>query len=159
MGEVNIPNRVGRGQCGASLIEMIIVIAVVSSVVLFIAGALLTLVKSSRSTEVTTQLESAITSYSEYLDNAGYSGDCDSPGDFATVSPVFEPGVRAVLGAWEVPYRIGVSVTEVEYWDRDSEVYTTSCPDDGARRLTVSATLDGVTRTAEVVQRDPARKP
>lgn len=147
------PHRVGRprGQDGASLVEVLVVIAVLIPIVLAATLGLLTTARLATSTKVSQELNAAAASLAESLKEVAYVA-CAEPGDY-----------DGVAGLWEPPAdsSISIDVQTVEYWDQSSADYVSSCPpgDDGAQLITVELTdLDGDTQLS-VVKRDPAASP
>ena len=143
------PNRAlrCRGQGGVSLIEVLVVLAVLIPVVLAATLGLLTSARLATSTKVSQELNAAAASFGESLKEVAYV-DCAVPSDY-----------DGAAGLWEPPAdsSITIQIQTVEYWEQSSVDYASSCPeaDQGAQRITFElADLDSDTRLT-VVKRDP----
>ena len=136
-----------RGEEGVSLVEVLVVVAVLVPVVLAATLGLLTSARLATNTKVSQELNAAAASFSESLKQVAYV-DCAVPGDY-----------DGVVGLWVPPADsfITIEIQTVEYWDQASVDYGSSCPaaDQGAQRSTFElADLDRDTRLT-VVKRDP----
>ena len=136
-----------RGESGVSLIEVLVVLAVLIPVVLAATLGLLTSARLAASTKVSQELNAAAASFAESLKEAAYV-DCAVPGDY-----------DGAAGLWEPPAdsSITIEIRTVEYWEQSSVDYGSSCPgaDQGAQRITFElADVDSETRLT-VVKRDP----
>lgn len=140
-----------RGESGASLIEVLVVIAVLIPVVLAATLGLLTSARLATNTKVSQELNAAAASFGESLKEVAYV-DCAIPSDF-----------DGAAGLWEPPAdsSITIAIQTVEYWEQSSVDYVSGCSstDEGAQRITFElADLDGDTRLT-VVKRDPDGHP
>lgn len=140
-----------RGQDGVSLIEVLVVIAVLIPVVLAATLGLLTSARLATNTKVSQELNAAAASFGESLKEVAYV-DCAVPG-----------GYDGAAGLWDPPAdsSITIGIQTVEYWEQSSGDYVSSCPatDEGAQRITFElADLDSDTRLT-VVKRDPDAYP
>lgn len=140
-----------RGEGGVSLIEVLVVIAVLIPVVLAATLGLLTSARLATNTKVSQELNAAAASFGESLKEVTYV-DCAIPGDF-----------DGAAGLWEPPAdsSITIEIQAVEYWEQSSADYVSSCPstDEAAQRITFElADLDSDTRLT-VVKRDPDAYP
>ena len=143
------PNRAlrCRGESGVSLIEVLVVIAVLIPVVLAATLGLLTSARLATNTKVSQELNAAAASFGESLKEVAYV-DCAVPGDYDGAAGLWEPPADSF---------ITIQIETVEYWEQSSVDYVSSCPaaDQGAQRITFElADLDSDTRLT-VVKRDP----
>jgi prepilin-type N-terminal cleavage/methylation domain-containing protein len=146
-----------RAQHGFVLIEVVVSLALVGSVVLALAGALLMLVNSTRSTSEQQQIQLALSAMSESLLVAPYlpcpdDADVDAYNDAYAAWPSrwtpTKPGMQA-------------SIVAVEYWNEqlpsadggERPGFGDVCPtiDQGAQRLTVEVVWKGRRETAQIV--------
>ncbi len=147
-----------RDQHGVSLVEVLVVIAVLIPVVLAATLGLLTSARLATNTKASQELNAAAASFAESLKEIDYV-DCAAA-----------DGYDGATGLWEPPAdaNITIDVRTVEYWKQASTDYVllgdSSCSagppvDEGAQRITIElATLDSTTELS-VVKRDPAGYP
>ena len=153
MGAELFPTRLrtaARGQAGISLIEVIVVIAVLVPIILAATLGLLTTARLSTDTKVSQELNAAAASYSESLKEVAYVGCADVD------------GYDGAAGLWAPPAGsdIDIDVTGVEYWKQATTTYGPGCAsDEGSQLITIELSdLDG-TAELSVVKRDPAGYP
>lgn len=137
-----------RSQAGATLVEVLIAIALVGILVLALASGMLTLIKTSTETTKQQQVELALGSFTESLKSGPYT-KCAG---LVAGSPYPD------TAAW-VPSQptMTASLIKIEYWDKSSGSFVSSCPatgDQGAQRLTVQVDLEDRSSTAQVVKAD-----
>ncbi|MFN7148675.1 MAG: type II secretion system protein [Microthrixaceae bacterium] len=137
-----------RTQSGATLIEIIVVMAVAIPVILAAAVGLLTTVRLSSATEQQQQAEAQATAFAESVKQIPYV-PCAVTADYET-SPEL----------WAPPTGVTVQILDVGYWSQADRDYTsTSCAsaadDLGAQLVTVRAVTSERSATLEVVKRDP----
>lgn len=140
----------GSPQGGFSFVENLIVILLASTVVLAIAGGMLTLMKVNRVTAQVERIELALGNFTERLVASTYL-PC---GTEAPVQPT-AANYNALPERW-VPSRDDMSaeVTGVEFWDDDAQAFVPTCPssgDQGTQRLQVLVTLGDRKGTAQIV--------
>lgn len=139
-----------RNQLGATLIEILVVMAVMVPVVLAASYGLLLTVKLSSSTNTRQNLEAAATSYSESLKTIPYT-NCAEPSDY-----------QGKAGLWTAPAGSGISmeIVGVQYWNQSTRDYSSmNCPtpeaDQGTQLVIVKATNSEYSTELEVVKRNP----
>lgn len=123
--------------------------ALVTTVVLALAGALLMLVRTSESTAEQQQIQIALTGMTESLVTGPYL-PCPTGAGVADY--------RAAYDAWPdrwTPTKAGMQarIVGVEYWSESADAFVASCPsqDDGAQRIEVEVAWQGQSDTAQVV--------
>ncbi|MEX0768960.1 MAG: type II secretion system protein [Microthrixaceae bacterium] len=137
-----------RTQAGATLVEVLIAIALVGILVLALASGMLTLIKTSTETTKQQQVELALGSFTESLKSGPY-----------TKCAVLVPGSPYPGTARWVPPQPGMnaSLIKIEYWNPISKSFDQTCPgsvDKGTQRLTIQVDLDNHTSTAQFVKAD-----
>ncbi len=124
--------RPSAGQGGFTLMEIIVSVMLVSIVVLGIAAGFLGLVRTSRMTQEQQAVDHAVTNYSESLKSAEYLS-CGTP-----------TGYDASTGLWASDRGVDVWVEDVEYWNKATGTFDSSCgTDGGSQRLTIRAEWPG----------------
>lgn len=160
-----------RGQAGVSLVETLVVLALVSAVVLVFALGLQTVVNLDGRTNRQQRNNLAVSSVTEALrrNDVSYQVCCpDSQvcdfGGAATLADRYEERAldKLAAGDGDVPE---FQVTEVAYWRAGDfttpsstvggQFQSTCIPDAAALRLTVEVSLGGDVLTGEVVKRKP----
>lgn len=141
------------GQAGSSLVEVLVAVVLAGVTVLAIAAGLLTITVAGAGAESRQDLQTALAGYTESLKIVPFDDCADggaSPADYQAVE-------AADPAAFEPPGRVTLQVTRVEHWDPEVAEFVDACPseDSSAQRLSVSATLDERTATAQVVTRRP----
>ncbi len=137
-----------RAQSGATLIEIIVVMAVAIPVILAAAAGLLTTMRLSSATEQQQQAEAQATAFAESVKQIPYV-PCADVTDYETSSEL-----------WAPPTGVTVEFVDVAYWSQPDRDYTsTTCSaaadDEGAQLITVRAITDERSTRLEVVKRDP----
>lgn len=133
----------GRSQSGASLLEVLIAIAVVVPVTLAGATGLLTAVRTSAADEARQELEVALSTATERLKATPYV-PCASPDDYGRVVSEPAPGVAA-------------AVLDVQHWQSGRGEFTDRCTrDGGVQRIEVDVTDGERVRSGWIVVRDPS---
>ena len=137
-----------RSQTGATLVEVLIALALVGILVLALASGMLTLLKTSTETTKQQQVELALGSFTESLKSGPYT-KCA-----ALVAGSPYPNTTA----WVPPQSsMTASLVKIEYWDKSSTSFVAACPasgDQGTQRLTVQVNLEDRSSTAQVVKAD-----
>ena len=137
-----------RSQTGATLVEVLIALALVGILVLALASGMLTLIKTSAETTKQQQIELALGSFTESLKSGPYT-KCA-----ALVAGSPYPNTTA----WVPPQSsMTASLVKIEYWDKSSTSFVAACPasgDQGTQRLTVQVNLEDRSSTAQVVKAD-----
>jgi prepilin-type N-terminal cleavage/methylation domain-containing protein len=135
-----------RSQTGATLVEVLIALALVGILVLALASGMLTLIKTSAETTKQQQIELALGSFTESLKSGPYT-KCPVP---------LESGGQYPNTAWVPPPSMTASVVAIEYWDTGSKSFLPICPgpDEGTQRLTVQVNFEGHCSSAQVVKAD-----
>lgn len=148
--------RSGRGQAGTTLIEVLVVVAILGPLVASATMGLLATMRMSDSTRTLQELQASAASFSETLKEAPYV-DC--------------AGVSSYDGAdglWTKPpgRSISITLTSVRHWSQaDGQFVAAGGPDDpcpadqGAQLITVQLTERGARAVLDVVKRDPAASP
>lgn len=139
-----------RSQAGFSFVENLIVIMLASTVILAIAGGILTLMKVNRVTSQVEQIQVALGNFTEQLVASTYI-PCGLP---VGVQPT--PASYNALPELWVPSRADMTaeVTGVGFWDDSRDTFVDSCPatgDQGTQRLDVSVTLGDRSGTGQIV--------
>ena len=156
-----------RSQGGFGLLEAVVSLALVSTVVLTLAGGLLTSVKSSTSAKGTQQVDAALSAYAESFKGVAFDpGWAACPSAGTEVGGVWEEGDFEGAGtapAWFTAADTDVvdhRVTATEGWDGSEWQACGSwsgAEPPGSVRLTISVTVqaaDGLkTSTGQVVVR------
>lgn len=137
-----------RSQTGATLVEVLIALALVGILVLALASGMLTLIKTSTETTKRQQVELALGSFTESLKSGPY-----------TKCAVLVPGSQYPnTTAWVPPQSsMTASLVKIEYWDKSSRSFVAACPasgDQGTQRLTVQVDFQNQSSTAQVVKAD-----
>ena len=142
-------------QAGFTLVEILICVVLVGTILLALAGGMLTLARTSNATTQRQQIQLSLGSYTESLKASPYL-PCGAPTVPAPAS------YQALYDSWPerwVPTRTGMTarITRVEFWDEaagSEGAYVASCPgmDQGTQRLTVEIEWRGRSGTAEVVK-------
>ena len=137
-----------RSQTGATLVEVLIALALVGILVLALASGMLTLLKTSTETTKQQQVELALGSFTESLKSGPYT-KCA-----ALVAGSPYPNTAA----WVPPQSsMTASLVKIEYWDKSSTSFVAACPasgDQGTQRLTVQVDFQDQSSTAQVVKAD-----
>ena len=137
-----------RSQTGATLVEVLIALALVGILVLALASGMLTLIKTSSETTKQQQIELALGSFTESLKSGPYT-KCA-----ALVAGSPYPNTTA----WVPPQSsMTASLVKIEYWDKSSRSFVAACPasgDQGTQRLTVQVDFQDQSSTAQVVKAD-----
>ena len=137
-----------RSQTGATLVEVLIALALVGILVLALASGMLTLIKTSSETTKQQQVELALGSFTESLKSGPYT-KCA-----ALVAGSPYPNTTA----WVPPQSsMTASLVKIEYWDKSSTSFVAACPasgDQGTQRLTVQVDFQDQSSTAQVVKAD-----
>ena len=137
-----------RSQTGATLVEVLIALALVGILVLALASGMLTLIKTSSETTKQQQIELALGSFTESLKSGPYT-KCA-----ALVAGSPYPNTAA----WIPPQSsMSASLVKIEYWDKSSTSFVAACPasgDQGTQRLTVQVDFQDQSSTAQVVKAD-----
>ena len=141
-----------RTQNGASLLEVLAVVAIAIPVVLAAAAGLLTTMRLSSATQQQQQAEAQATAYAESMKQIPYV-PCAVPTNYASDT-----------GLWTPPAGVTVEVVQIRYWTQATRDYSsTSCStpgaDEGAQLVTVRAVTPDRSTTLEVVKRDPDATP
>ena len=146
-----------RGSCpttpacsgGFTLVEVLVAVLLAGTVVLALAGALLTIVRATGETADRQELQLALGNYSERLKAVAYV-DCGTTSAYRTAMVATPPP--------PVPAGTTVDLIGVRYWNPATRTYDVTCPsptaDAGAQRLTVRVHAGGRTLQAQVVKRD-----
>jgi len=160
---VNHAHRARRSsaQAGVTLVEILVVIAVVTPVILSATLGMFTAITASGSAESRTELEAALTSYGEALRSVPAYISCATPEQY-TAGHAATPEAQADVAAGGVNGVDGVEtrVMHVRYWNQATATFDERCTaDGGAQQLTLQArrgadTLDGV-----IVRRNIAAVP
>ncbi len=144
-----------HSQTGATLVEVLIALALVGILVLALASGMLTLIKTSAETTKQQQIELALGSFTESLKSGPYT-KCPVP---------LESGGQYPNTAWVPPPSMTASLVKVEYWDPITGdfydpmpgEFDEGCPggiDQGTQRLTVQVNFEGHCSSAQVVKAD-----
>lgn len=137
-----------RSQTGATLVEVLIALALVGILVLALASGMLTLLKTSTETTKQQQVELALGSFTESLKSGPYT-KCA-----ALVAGSPYPNTAA----WIPPQSsMSASLVKIEYWDKSSTSFVAACPasgDQGTQRLTVQVNFEDRSSRAQVVKAD-----
>ncbi len=137
-----------RSQTGATLVEVLIALALVGILVLALASGMLTLIKTSSETTKQQQIELALGSFTESLKSGPY-----------TKCAVLVPGSQYPNTTPWIPPQpsMSASLVKIEYWDKSSTSFVAACPasgDQGTQRLTVQVDFQDQSSTAQVVKAD-----
>ena len=135
-------------QAGATLVEVLIALALVGILVLALASGMLTLIKTSSETTKQQQVELALGSFTESLKSGPYTKCAELGAD----------GQYPDTAAW-VPSQqtMTAKLVKIEYWDKSSTSFVAACPasgDQGTQRLTVQVNFEGKCSSAQVVKAD-----
>jgi prepilin-type N-terminal cleavage/methylation domain-containing protein len=137
-----------HSQTGATLVEVLIALALVGILVLALASGMLTLITTSAETTKQQQIELALGSFTESLKSGPYT-KCA-----ALVAGSPYPNTTA----WVPPQSsMTASLVKIEYWDKSSTSFIAACPatgDQGTQRLTVQVNFEDRSSTAQVVKAD-----
>ncbi|MHB1140120.1 MAG: type IV pilus modification PilV family protein [Microthrixaceae bacterium] len=144
-----------RGADGFSLIEILICVVLVGTVLLALAGGMLTLVRTSAATSERQQIQLSLGSYTESLKASPYL-PCGGPVQPSTTT--YQPVYDAWPEHWS-PVKPGMTaqIVEVEFWDDVAGTeggFVPACPgmDQGTQRITVEIDWRDRTGTAQVVK-------
>jgi type II secretory pathway pseudopilin PulG len=148
----------GHGQAGVTLLETLVVTLIVAPLVLAASAGLFSAVSVSEDTEARTELEAALTSYTEAVKDMPYV-PCGTPEALQTAYDAWperwvpDPGSGLPAQAMEV--------THVGYWDQARLTFGTTCPggDGGAQRITLRVADDRGSVVGQLVKRDPDAGP
>lgn len=156
-GDRKLAPRRARGQGGFTLLEAVVSLGLVSTVVLTLAGGLLTTVKSSTAAKSTQQVDAALSAYAESFKGVAFDPTWDA---CPSTDQVYGAGTAP---SWFTPPDVGpFGVTETEGWNGDVSRWQecasyTGSDDPGAVRLTVEVTVQTThgqrTSTGQVVVR------
>ncbi len=141
-----------RGQRGATLIEVLVVVAVAIPVILAAAAGLLTTMRLSSATQQGQQAEAQASAFAESVKQIAYV-PCAEVADYASDAEL-----------WAPPSGVTVEVLDVRYWSQTARSYTsTTCAgpndDQGSQLITVRAETEDRSAVLEVVKRDPEATP
>ena len=141
-----------RGQSGYTLIEVIIAVALRGMVVLSLATAMLTIVRTNSLNSDRQRVDAAMTSFSESVRGGAYLPCGQDP---APTPTSYRGGYDPANGDWSPPEGVEVDIVDVEYWDRAGDGFVESCPasDGGAQRLTLTTSFRDLERSAQIVIR------
>lgn len=151
--------RARRTEHGYSLIEVLIALALISMVVLALAGGLLTLIKITGMTQKRQQMTLALGNSSESIKAMAYEKCLLADANSASASR-YAAAYDGWDYRWEPRENMTVTIVAVDYWDRASESFVSdrsvACApsDPGAQRLTVRVDYQGESRFGHVVKRD-----
>ncbi len=155
VGAVHRPDVRGRGAAGFSLVEVLISVALVSTLVLALVTGLLTLVRTTESNNQRQQIQLALGNMSEGMSAIGYR-DCGGGGANAMS---YEADYYGLPSNW-TPARAGrpdmtAEVLDVEYWNPATKAFQDTCQgtDGGAQQLTLRVTWRDREDTTQVVIR------
>ena len=146
-----------RGASGFSLLEVLIVVAVVLPLVIAAAQGLLVTARSSATNEERQRLETALTSYAEALKLVGYIDCADAAG--------YNAAYPSDPNQWEPPAGSGIQlevVGDVRTWDPDTEEFGTgpcTAPDRGVQQLELEVSRNGMTVSGWTTKRNPGARP
>lgn len=151
-----------RGQSGASLLEVLVGIAVMVPLTLASVSGLLLGMKVSDSTRTDQRMEVELTAATEDLAAAPYLV-CGTAHEYQQVLEAWRGKLDVDLVPGEESRRPDAGVTGVEYWDAARSEFRRGCSgDDGAQRLTVTVFRrggDGIDSTVgTVVKRNSAAR-
>jgi Tfp pilus assembly protein PilV len=163
MSHAGHPPRRSAGQAGLSLVESIITVLLASVVVLALAGAMLTLITTSRATSDAQRIQAALTSYTESLKAAPYVACPVAGQDVAQLADDYEQAAST----WTPPAAAGpedvvtVGIDRIEFWEPAAGAaptagrFRTTCPtaDGGAQRISVTVTRGGQSVSGQTVVR------
>lgn len=139
-----------------SLVEVLVGIAVMMPMTLAAVTGLLLAVETSSSTEQRQELEVALSTTTEDLRALPYL-QCGSADEYQELYRSWSEPLAAKLVADQAPP--AASITKVQYWNRGKDAYTDSCGgDDGAQRIVVRFSENGVTVDGSVVKRDASAR-
>lgn len=137
-----------QGEAGVGLVEALVALLIAGSVILAIAGGLVTVLRATDSNAQRQELHTALANYAERLKAAPYI-ECADP-----VDPDGYAGVP-----FTPPAGIEVSLDSVEYWEKLAPGegpggWRPTCPepDEGAQLLSVSATMGDRAERVEFVK-------
>lgn len=147
-----------RSEAGASLIEVMIALLLLSLVISALAAGLVTFMKVNALTSRHQQLTHAVGNTAEALKASPYRL-CDSPTGGAATATQYNQAYGAWEFRWEPLENMTVEVINVEFWNPTSRDFitdtATACHggDPGAQRLTVEVRWQGEQRRGQVVKR------
>ena len=143
-----LPRRT-RSAAGFTLVEVLVAVVLAGVVILTLAGALLTVVRATRSTSDRQELQLALGNYSERLKAIPYLECGDVPAYRATMLATTPPPVRPGTT---------VEIVRVRYWDPATRSYVAGCvspaADGGTQRVTVRVEWQGRSVQGQIVKRD-----
>lgn len=143
-----------RGQSGNSLIEVIIAILLLAGIFVILAGAVLTVVKSTATNERVQGIDAALVTYGEILQTQVPYSDCNSSISSTYQAAAEDPTIITGGGepggseSWRRNNFMVTEVIGVESWnpdtgqfeDRAAALYKCVSPDSGAQRVTYKVT-------------------
>lgn len=146
---------------GVSLLEVLVAVAVIGTAMVAAMAGLFTTVREAGANGERQQRSAALMSFGESLKGAQYL-PCAEPGGGS-----YTDAYRAWPQRWSPPAgaapdiaSLTLAVSRVEYWDRATSSFTSSCPTDGgAQRLTITASWRGSSASSTLVKRDPRAVP
>ncbi len=151
-----------RGQSGASLLEVLVGIAVMVPLTLASVSGLVLGMKVSSSTQTEQRMEAELTAATEDLTAAPYL-ICGTAAEYQQMLEGWSGKLSVELIPQEQARRPDVGVTGVQYWDAGRSRFRSDCPgDDGAQRLTITVFRRGVdgidSIRGTVVKRNPVAR-
>lgn len=149
---VGCATRSGGGQSGASLLEVLVAVAILSGLGLTLMSGFFTTTLAAGSTDTRSDGQAALSSVIERMTVLPYQ-PCVSAADL-------EQAYRASPGA-VIPSGFEIHVISVRYLGSSGLSYGAACgPDRGAElvRVSVTPTRQGPTVSDEVVLRDPSAR-
>lgn len=145
-------------QTGASLIEVMIALLLLSLVISALAAGLITFMKVNAMTSQHQQMTHAVGNTAEALKAAPYRM-CDSPTGGAATAAQYDQSYGAWAFRWEPLEDMTVRIINVEFWNPTSRDFTSDAGiachagDPGAQRLTIEVSWRGEERRGQVVKR------
>lgn len=161
-----------RDQWGATLVESILVIIIVSTVILTLATGLLSTVFNANQVNESERLSVAASGFAETIRDLPYVSSCASPGTADAYLGLYN-GLDA--DRREATAGLEIEVRRVEYWRSNrggtvtpavtaDQQWTAGCDEQGgAQKVTLAVSTPGtgrsdVTVSAQVVKRAPSRQ-
>ena len=153
-----------RSQGGFGLLEAVVSLALVSTVVLTLAGGLLTSVKSSTSARGTQQVDAALSAYAESFKGVAFDALCPLPVDLegAGTAPAWFTAPGTDVESFRIVVTEGWNEDTSDWQDCASYDESYSGPEPGTVRLTVEVEVrtddspDPRSSTGQVVVRRDA---
>jgi prepilin-type N-terminal cleavage/methylation domain-containing protein len=134
-------------QSGYTLIEVVIAVALSGLVILSLATAMLTIVRTNALSSERQRVDAAMTSFSESVQASPYL-PCADHADYT------DSFFGTWTDSWTVPDGALATIDRVDYWDAASSSYVDGCSDQAAaHRLTLSVSWGELTRNAQIVKR------